>query len=444
MSDVLIVGAGSAGSILAERLSADPSCHVTVLESGPGDAAALHLTADATVLPIGRDSPVAQHYRTTLTENPRRDVDIVRGHCVGGSGAVNGGYFRLPVPADFDPLPGWSWPEVEAHIRYILAVIPVRHAHEFAGATDQFVAAARDCGYGWLSDLELADTIAGVGRLPLNIVDGARAGPAAAFLTPALGRPNLSLQTGTRVTRVRIAGGAAVGVAAIGPAGPVRIDADRVVLCAGAIASAQLLMLSGIGPAADLAAVGIATVADLPVGQRTWDHPELVMATGWAEDPGHPVLEAVLMVDSLEIRPYTTGFGSASPNIGVALMAPRSHGRVSLASADPSAAPRIEHRYDSEPADVAALQRGCDRVGDLLDGITALGPPQWSTSQHLCGTAPMGLDDDEHSVVDPQCRVRGVAGLRVIDGSVLAKIPGRGPHATIAVIAHRAAEFLRR
>ena len=444
MTDVLIVGAGSAGSILAERLSADPSCHVTVLESGPGDAAALRLTADATVLPIGVDSPVVRHYRTVLTENPPQDADIVRGHCVGGSGAVNGGYFRLPVPADIEPLPGWSWPEVEAHIRDVLAVIPVSYAHEFAGATEQFVAAARDCGYGWLPDLELSDTIPGVGRVPLNIVDSMRVGPAAAFLIPALGRPNLSLQTGTRVTRVRTAGGAAVGVEAVGPAGPVRIDADRVVLCAGAIVSAQLLMLSGIGPAADLSALGIATVADLPVGRRTWDHPELVLATGWAEHPGHPVLEAVLAVDDLEIRPYTTGFGSTSPNIGVALMAPRAHGRVSLASADPSAAPRIEHRYDSEPADVAALQRGCDRVGDLLDGITALGPPRWSTSQHLCGTAPMGLDDDEHSVVDPQCRVRGVAGLWVVDGSVLPRIPGRGPHATIAVIAHRAAEFLRR
>ena len=151
--------------------------------------------------------------------------------------------------------------------------------------------------------------------------------------------------------------------------------------------------------------------------------------------------EAVLVVDGLEIRPYTTGFGSGSPNIGVALMAPQSHGRVSLAAADPSAPPWIEHRYDSEPGDLAALQRGCERVGDLLDGITALGSPQWSTSQHLCGTAPMGLEDDEHSVVDPQCRVRGVANLWVIDGSVLPKIPGRGPHATIAAIAHRAAEF---
>lgn len=440
MTDILIVGAGSAGSILAERLSTDPSCRVTVLESGPGDAAAMRLTADAAVLPIGADSPVARHYRTALTENPPQDADIVRGNCVGGSGAVNGGYFRLPVPADIESLPGWSWPEVEAHIRDVLAVIPVSHAHEFARATEQFVSAARDCGYGWLPDLELSDAIPGVGRVPLNIVDGVRVSPAAAFLSPALGRPNLSLQTGTRVTRVRTAGGVAVGVEAVGPAGQVRIDADRVVLCAGAIASAQLLMLSGIGPAADLAALGIATVADLPVGRRTWDHPELVMATGWAEDRGHAVLEAVLVVDGLEIRPYTTGFGSESPNIGVALMAPRAHGRVSLVSADPSMPPRIEHRYDSEPADLAALQGGYERVGDLLDGITALGPPQWSTSQHLCGTAPMGLDDED-AVVDPQCRVRGVANLWVVDGSVLPKIPGRGPHATIAVLAHRAADF---
>ena len=441
MTDVLIVGAGSAGGILAERLSADPSCRVTVLESGPGDAAALRLTADALTLPIGADSPVARHYRTTLTENPPQDADIVRGDCVGGSGAVNGCYFRLPVPADIEPLPGWSWQEVDAHIRDVLAVIPVSYAGEFARPTAQFVAAARDCGYGWLPDLELSNIIPGLGRVPLNIADGMRVSPAAAFLAPALGRPNLCVQTGTLVTRVRTAGGAAVGVEAIGPEGPVRIDADRVVLCAGAIASAQLLMLSGIGPADDLAALGIAAVADLPVGRRTWDHPELVMTTGWDTDPGHPVLEAVLVVDGLEIRPYTTGFDVGPPNIGVSLMAPRAHGRVSLTSADPSVPPRIEHRYDSEPADVAALQRGCERVADLLDGITPVGPPRWSTSQHLCGTAPMGLGDDEHSVVDPRCRVRGVDNLWVIDGSVLPKIPGRGPHATIAVIAHRAAQF---
>ena len=121
-------------------------------------------------------------------------------------------------------------------------------------------------------------------------------------------------------------------------------------------------------------------------------------------------------------------------------MRPRSHGRVCLVSADPSVAPRIEHRYDSEPADLADLQAGCDLVAEIVSGTTELGEPMWSTSQHLCGTTPIGTGD--HAVVDPQCRVLGVSGLRVIDGSVLPRIPSRGPHATIAMLAHRAAEFL--
>ena len=430
MSDVLIVGAGSAGSVLAERLSADPSRRVTVLESGPGpeDAGFRALTADATVLPVGPDSPVTQHYRSALTDHPPRVADLVRGHGVGGSGAVNGGYFRRPVPGDIDPLPGWSWPEIDEHSRALMARIPLGFARDFAPATAGFVAAARDCGYGWLPDLDLWPAVTGVGPVPLNIVDGARRGPGAALLIPAMHRPNLTVRTGVRVTGVRIARGRAVGVDAVGPDGPVAVGADRVVLAAGAIASAQLLMLSGIGPGG--------AVADLPVGRAFSDHPEWLIDTGWVAAGGHPVLETVLVVDGLEIRPYTTGFGERHTAIGVALMSPRSRGRLTLASADPAVPPRIEHRYDSEPADVADLARGADRVADLLAGVTDLGPPRWSTSQHLCGTAPMG------AVVDPQCRVLGVDGLWVIDGSVLPRVPGRGPHATIAVLAHRAAAFV--
>ena len=104
--------------------------------------------------------------------------------------------------------------------------------------------------------------------------------------------------------------------------------------------------------------------------------------------------------------------------------------------------PRIEHRYDSEPADLAALRSGCDMVTEIVGATTELGDPAWSTSQHLCGTAPMGRDGDEHAVVDPHCRVRGVDGLWVIDGSVLPAPLSRGPHETIAMIAHRAAEYL--
>ncbi|WP_445166852.1 mycofactocin dehydrogenase MftG [Mycolicibacterium sp. Dal123E01] len=470
-SDVLIVGAGSAGSVLAERLSADPACRVTVVEGGPGpdEAGVRELTHNGLQLPIGAASPLAQRYRTQLTDAPPRGADIVRGATVGGSGAVNGGYFCRALPADFDgaAVPGWSWVDVVPHYRAIQTdldfpdradggPISIRRTREFVGSTASFVVAAQDAGLRWLPDLNAEPTgdnaPPGIGAVPLNIVDGVRAGPGAAFLEPALARPNLTVFPRTRVLRVRVSGDRAVGVEVIGPAGPAVLEADRVVLSAGAIGSAQLLMLSGIGPAAALRAAGVAVAADLPVGQHTSDHPEWVLPTTWEVAPHRPVLEVVLALDGIEIRPYTGGFiamvGDGTlgrpdwPHVGVALTAPVARGRLTLLSADPAVPPLIEHRYDSAPEDVAALQRGCDLAADILSATTQLGDPMWSTSQHLCGTAPMGADGDERAVVDPACRVRGIENLWVVDGSVLPRITSRGPHATIAMIGHRAAEFI--
>jgi choline dehydrogenase-like flavoprotein len=124
-------------------------------------------------------------------------------------------------------------------------------------------------------------------------------------------------------------------------------------------------------------------------------------------------------------------------------MQPRARGRVTLVSADPDVAPRIEHRYDSEPDDVAALRRGSELAGELAGGATDAAAAIWSTSQHLCGTAPMGADGDPRAVVDPRCRVLGIDNLWVIDGSILPAITSRGPHATIVMIGHRAAEFVQ-
>ena len=456
VTDVLIVGAGSAGSIVAAQLSADPDCRVTVIESGPGlgDPAIRSLIDDATVLPIETDSPMVHRYRTQLTDDPVRDAEIVRGTCIGGSGAVNGGYFCRALPADFDgpAVPGWSWAEVEAHYRAIetdldfpdfggTGPIPVSRMREFSSSTATFITAAQQAGYPWLPDVNAAGV--GVGAVPLNILDGVRIGPGVAFLAPAVRRSNLTILTGTRVTRIRTDRGRVTGIDAIGSQGPIVLDANRVVLTAGAIASAHLLMLSGVGPADELAAHGITVVSDLPVGRRCWDHPEWVMSTNWSASSGRPVLEAVLVTDDLEIRPYTTGFGGRpQPSIGVGLMRPQAHGRVSLLSSDPAAPPRISHHYDSQSADLAALQRGSDIITEMLGGTTELGEPAWSTSQHLCGTAPMGTEGDDYAVVDPHCRVLGVSGLWVIDGSVLPRIPSRGPHATIAMVGHRAAEFV--
>jgi choline dehydrogenase len=470
-SDVLIIGAGSAGSVVAERLSADPSCNVTVLEAGvgAGDPAVRALIANGLQLPIGAASPLVHRYVTTLTEQWVRRVHIVRGAVVGGSGAVNGGYFCRGLPRDFDSigLPGWSWSDVLGHFRAIetdldfrnplhgdQGPIPVRRSHQISDTTAQFVDSALRAGFPWIADLNGETGVPGIGPVPLNIVDAVRTGPGAAFLQSALERPNLTLHATTRVVRVRLSKGRAVGVDAIAAGGPMSLNADRIVLCAGAIESAHLLMLSGVGDASVLRPAGIPVQVSLPVGKRFADHPEWVLRTNWTVAPNRPVLEVVLSTaDDLEIRPYTGGFvamvGNGTPghpdwpHIGVALMQPRSRGRISVVSADSRVPPVIEHRYDCDPQDIAALQRGSELVRELVGQTTKVGAPAWSTSQHLCGTAPMGDDGDDSAVLDSQCRVRGIEGLWVIDGSALPRITSRGPHASIVMLGHRAAEFVR-
>jgi len=471
-SDVLIVGAGSAGSVLAERLSADPQCRVTVVEAGPGPSDPRVLSQiNGLHLPIGDASSVVRRYPTTLTDDPKRLAQIMRGAVVGGSGAVNGGYFCRGLPMDFDGwgLPGWSWADVLPHFRAIETdldfdnplhgsdgPILVRRVDEFDGCTASFVRSAGEAGYRWIDDLNGATPEEplppGVGAVPLNINGGTRVGPGGAYLQPAMDRTNLTLLTNTRVRRVRLTGGRAVGVECVGPDGSGDLTADRIVLSAGAIGSAQLLMLSGLGPREVLRAAEVPVVADLPVGVACVDHPEWVLPVDWSETHGLPPLEAVLTTDTLEIRPYTAGFGAMvsgrrddpgdHPHIGVALMQPESRGRVAVTSADPDTPPLIEHRYDHAPADVAQLDAGAELARELVGATAQLGRVSWSTSQHLSSTAPMGLDGDAHAVVDQQCRVRGVENLWVVDGSVLPGITSRGPHATIVMIGHRAAEFI--
>lgn len=471
-SDVLIVGAGSAGSVLAERLSVDPSCAVTVLEAGPGlnDPVLKAQVANGLRLPIGAGSRLVRRYQTRLTDRPVRQLPIVRGTTIGGSGAVNGGYFCRGLPRDFDrhSIPGWRWSEVFEHFRAIetdldfdgpahgsAGPIPVCRVREMTRTTKSFVAAAERAGFGWTVDLNDvgSDGRSGVGAVPLNIVDGVRTGAGSACLMPALSRANLTLLAGVRAERIRFRGTTAVGVDASGPDGPLILTADRIVLCAGAIGSAQLLMLSGIGDQEMLRTVGVPVLAALPVGTGCSDHPEWVLPTSWAGAAERPVLEVVLhTADDIEIRPYTRGFAAMTgegvagrpdrPHIGVALMQPRARGRIILVSPDPRVAPRIEHRYDSAPEDIVVLRQGTELARALAGSTTDVGDPRWSTSQHLCGSAPMGTDDDPRAVVDPRCRVRGIEHLWVIDGSILPTITSRGPHATIVMLAHRAAEFL--
>lgn len=232
-SNVLIVGAGSAGSVVAERLSADPECTVTVLEAGPAldDARLLAQTANGLQLPIGVGSPLVGRYQTLLTDRPPRQHPIVRGATVGGSGAVNGGYFCRGLPSDFDRIAmrGWAWSDVLGSFRAIendldfngpahgdSGPILVRRTHEMTGTTETFISAADSAGFDWVPDLNDCgpEPVSGIGAVPLNIVDGVRLGSGAGYLIPALGRPNLTLLARTRAVRLRFAGTVAVGVCA--------------------------------------------------------------------------------------------------------------------------------------------------------------------------------------------------------------------------------------
>jgi predicted dehydrogenase (TIGR03970 family) len=468
-SDVLIVGAGSAGCVLAESLSRDPRCRVTLVESGPGssDPHVRDQIGNGLRLPIGSASSVVRRYETTLTDQPRRHASIMRGAVVGGSGAVNGGYFCRGLPDDFDGwgIPGWSWADVLPHFKDIETDLDfggplhgadgpmaIRRITEFEEGAVAFVNAALGRGYEWIADLNgAAAGRPGVAAVPLNIDRGARVGPGDAFLGRAAGRPNLTVLEKRRVQRIRFTRHRAVGVDCVGSDGPRRLTADRIVLSAGAIGSAHLLMVSGIGPAAQLSAAGVAVLMDLPVGTRSIDHPEWVLPVDWPAAPGRPPLEALLTTENgLEIRCYTTGFAAMMgsgydpadrPHLGVTLMRPHSRGRVTLASADVDVLPVIEHRYDSEAADVAALEWGADLAHDLAGSGYHARESFWSTSQHLCGSVPMGRDGE--APLDERCRVRGVDGLWVVDGSIMPDITSRGPHATIVMIGHRAAEFIR-
>ncbi len=367
---------------------------------------------------------MVRRYRTTLTANPTRTSVIMRGAVVGGSGAVNGGYFCRGLPSDFDSwrLPGWSWDDVLPHFVAVETDLDfagplhgssgpmvIRRVAELEQGAAAFVNAARALGYPWIEDLNGAGSDsplpAGVGAVPLNIDRGTRLGPGGAFLGRAAGRPNLTVLDRTRVSRVRIEQNRAVGVECIGPTGRRYLESDRIVLSAGAIGSAHLLLLSGVGPADSLRGAGVDVVVDLPVGTRCIDHPEWVLPVDWPAAPGRPPLEAVLTTsDGVEIRPYTTGFAAMiagpsddpgdRPHLGVTLMRPSARGVITLASPDPMVPPVIDHRYDSEPADVTALRAGAELAHELSGAGYQARESFWSTSQHLSGSVPMGVDGE--------------------------------------------------
>ncbi len=485
--DVIVVGAGSAGSVLAGRLTEQPGRRVLVLEAGPAPRTIAGYPLEARHAPSLAATDPAHPLNWAVPVELRRGHPhtVPRGRIAGGSGAINGAYFVRATPADFADwaVPGWSHDDALACYRRLEHDLdfggpahgdrgPIRIRRPAGGLrsalTDPFLDAAAQLGIGAEPDKN-AGGAPGAGLIPSNAVDGLRVNAAMAYLLPNLHRPNLELRGDTPVARVVLDGDRAVGVETT--AGEI-IRAGEVVLAAGAVNSPHLLLLSGIGPADELRAAGIPVRHDRPgVGKYWSDHPAVFVPFHSAAPPPHPdatASQASINADSgadpagdveilLFARPFAPG---GALHLMCAVQRPESRGAITVLSAAPSVRPRVEYRYLQTEADRRRLRHAIRIAADLLrtdafpgertglDG-DVLGVDSrldgWiaanlTTSVHLCGSAAMGTGPD--TVVNPQLRVHGINGLRVVDTSVLPTVPRRGPAATALMIAEHAATFL--
>lgn len=462
--DVIVVGAGSGGGILAPRLTDDPGRQVLLLEAGPDFPDELSLLpgfyAGGHQL---QHMFVADHdwgyvSEPLPAENGGRQIRLPRGRLVGGSSMVNAQMLIRPAPFDMDRwqaagATGWTWERLRPLLEAVEREIPARtyprsHWQQVHLAYEE---AMVGLGYRQVEDMNAEDSWRGViGPTPMNRVNEIRQGTLVTTIRKVRGRPNFHLRAQTTVDRVLFQGTRAIGVRAIGPDGQAyEAHADTVVLCAGAYETPAILLRSGVGPRARLAEHGIAQVAELPVGERLLDHaamywfarnrdladmrgPSVALI---ARHPGNDWIGVSLTIDELE-GTFGIAFVSTTDNVGDG---------VRLRSTDPTARPLLFHRYDLEPhrsAEQLALElletpqfRGSEPLdaGRTLEEIAA---ERIGTSYHPAGTAPIG------SVVDDDLRVLGIDGLMVADASVFPAQISNNTNATCLALGEEAARLL--
>ena len=495
IADIVIVGAGSAGNVLAARLTEDPDREVVLLEAGPD----YRTVADLPPEIRSGLRPVFTHdwgYRADTALDGRL-LDANRARIVGGCSATNAALAVRGRPADYDRwaalgCDGWSFADVlpffrrlehdydfggEAHGQN--GPFPVRRAapDEVAPIQRAFLDACANAGFPAVEDHNAPDAV-GAGLPPMNLIDGVRQSTALTYLAGARHRPNLTLRSDVLVDRVELDGASAVGVR-LAESGEL-IEAGRVILAAGAYGSPAILMRTGIGPAVHLGTVGVDPVLDRPgVGANLIEHPLMPNAFEARSLPrsGDRVFQAMLTAPSstadglydLHVLPlFNPPELQGDPPVFVILtsvMTPESRGTVHLRSADPDDAPRIDLGLLTHDADMprmldavrtarrlAATEPLRDLLGDQImpgadastdDALAAAVRAGCEIYQHPVGTCRMGPSSDPGAVVDPRGAVYGVDGLSVVDASIMPSIPAANTNVPTIMIAERCAAWLR-